>query len=236
MKHVFERIEKRKRDVERHVVFSIFSELESIGLPQVENMLDIWAPLLIHLSMTFRDINNMYYMYSSPEDEFQEAINAHVSVDSEHWRMMIEDIKTLGVNGRAFDCESAIDIIWSDLGIPVRKYMYSLMYRARRCGECPFLKISAIESAEVTSKVFFGISMRLAGLYERHYNKSLYYLGEAHINNEIEHSIDLSLFSSQSISIEKMAVAYDIVDDHFDSFINFLNFKHEINMAVLEKK
>ncbi|RKP46095.1 hypothetical protein D7S89_18600 [Trinickia fusca] len=196
-------------------------------------MMRIWSPLLIHLAMTFRDINKMYYHYENPGDQLERAINAHVNVDAEHWGMMVSDIKILGVNDKAHDCESAIRVIWDDLGFTVRKYMYSLISRARRCGECPLLKMASMEAGEATSKVFFTTSRRLAAMYEADTGNTLRYLGAEHIDSEVDNSIDSSVFLDQHLSDEKRMEAVSIVDDHFASFREFLDHKYEINKIAL---
>jgi hypothetical protein len=230
MKQIFDRIRVEKAALLSHPVFT---QLEDISVPQIKELMRIWSPLLIHLSMTFRDINKMYYHYENPRTELERAINAHVDVDAEHWRMMISDIKTLGVNNRATDCESAIRIIWDDLGYTVRKYMYSLIARARRCGSDPLLKMSQMEAGEATSKVFFTTSRKLAAMYEEDTGAVLRYLGAEHIDDELDHSIDSSVFLKQVLSDEMRMKAVEIVDDHFASFREFLDHKYEINKIAL---
>lgn len=230
MKQIFDRIRVEKAALLSHPVFG---QLENISVPQIKELMRIWSPLLIHLSMTFRDINKMYYHYEHPESELEHAINAHVNVDAEHWRMMVSDIKTLGVNERASDCESAIRIIWDDLGYTVRKYMYSLISRARRCGDDPLLKMAQMEAGEATSKVFFTTSRKLAALYEADTGNVLRYLGAEHIDDELDHSIDSSVFLERALSDEMRMKAVEIVDDHFASFREFLDHKYEINKIAL---
>lgn len=230
MKQIFDRIRVEKAALSSHPVFG---QLEDISVPQIKELMRIWSPLLIHLAMTFRDINKMYYLYPEPETELERAINAHVDVDAEHWRMMVSDIKTLGVNDRATDCESAIDIIWDDLGFTVRKYMYSLISRARRCGRDPLLKMAQMEAGEATSKVFFTTSRKLAAMYEADTGNTLRYLGAEHIDDELDHSIDSSVFLKQTLSDETTMQAVEIVDEHFASFREFLDHKYEINKLAL---
>ncbi|MGG1947720.1 hypothetical protein AB1286_23475 [Trinickia sp. NRRL B-1857] len=230
MKQIFDRIRVEKAALLSHPVFA---QLEDISVPQIKELMRIWSPLLIHLAMTFRDINKMYYHYENPKTELERAINAHVDVDAEHWRMMISDIKTLGVNNRATDCETAIGIIWDDLGYTVRKYMYSLISRARRCGSDPLLKMAQMEAGEATSKVFFTTSRKLAAMYEEDTGAVLRYLGAEHIDDELDHSIDSSVFLKQVLSDEMRMKAVEIVDDHFASFREFLDHKYEINKIAL---
>ncbi|VVM24532.1 hypothetical protein BSPWISOXPB_4550 [uncultured Gammaproteobacteria bacterium] len=45
----------------------------------------LWAPLFVHLAMTFRDINQMFYFTKHPKNDKQKAINAHAEIDSTHW-------------------------------------------------------------------------------------------------------------------------------------------------------
>ncbi|MDN7675222.1 hypothetical protein QZM22_22570 [Burkholderia oklahomensis] len=230
MREILATIRKKKAALLDHPVFP---QLEAVTLPQIKEMMRVWSPLLIHLAMTFRDINRMYYHYEKPENDLQNAINDHVDVDTEHWRMMVSDIKTLGVNGRAVDCESAIDVIWDDLGAPVRKYMYSLVSRARRCGDCPLLKMASMEAGEATSKVFFTTSRKLAAAYEADTGHTLRYLGAEHIDSELDHAINESIFFDQRLSADKQADALSIVDDHFRSFLAFLDYKYEVNKLAL---
>jgi hypothetical protein len=230
MEEIFRRIHEEKEGLLDHPVFG---QLEGLTLPEIKELMRVWAPLLVHIAMTFRDTNILYYRYENPVDDLQRVINDHVAVDSKHWRMMVSDIKTLGINSQAVDCESAINLIWCELGEPVRKYMYSLLTRAKQCGDCALLKGALMESAEATSEIFFSTSRRYAALYEADTGNRLRYLGAEHIDSDLNHPLDSSVFLKQHLSPEKRAAAHSIVDDHFSNFRIFLSAKYEINERAL---
>ncbi|AIO67468.1 hypothetical protein [Burkholderia oklahomensis] len=230
MKKVLDRIRAKKETLADH---PFFPQLANVTVPEIKELMRTWAPLLIHFAMTFRDINRMYYHYKKPADKLQRAINEHVDVDSSHWQLMVADLKTLDTNDKASDCESAIKLIWDDTGEPVREYMYSVMARARRCGDCPLLRMAAMEAGEATSKIFFTTSRRIAAAYEADTGDRLRYLGAEHIDSEMDHPIDSSVFLEQPLSNEKRAEAISLVDEHFSSFRAFLDYKYEINRLAL---
>jgi hypothetical protein len=41
----------------------------------------IWAPLFVHLAMTFRDINQMFYFAKHPKNDKQKAIKNFMLVE-----------------------------------------------------------------------------------------------------------------------------------------------------------
>lgn len=79
----------------------------------------------------------------------------------------------------------------------------------------------------------FTTSRRLAAAYEADTGNTLRYLGAEHIDSELDHSINESVFFGEPLSADKRAQAQSIVDDHFRSFIAFLDYKYEVNKLAL---
>jgi len=225
MRRIFARIERQKKLLEKHPFFARAREIDGEG---IEKKLKIWAPLFVHLTMTFRDINLMYYVCPTPGTDFERAINAHAHIDGTHWKMLAADLDTLGLDREVASYGDAMAAIWSDCGAPIRNYMYWVMHRAQRCGASPFLKMAAMESGEATVKMFFATTKRVASLYEKKTGAKLAYFGDNHMDSETDNAVDLKLFEEIELDQPTLREAVWIVDDHFEKFEAFLNHKLEI--------
>ncbi len=225
MERVFSAINKHKQNVLEH---KLFQDVKKITRENVIEKMNIWAPLFVHLTMTFRDINQMFYHFPNPKNNLQKAINAHAEVDSTHWNMLKTDLQTLGIYNDVKNYGDAMDMIWLDAGAPIRNYMYSAIIRAQMCGENTFLRMTAMEAGETTVKMFFNTTKYIAELYEQETGKQLHYFGNQHIDSEVDNAVDLLIFEQKELNQETLEKALYIVDAHFDKFQHFLDYKYSI--------
>ncbi|MBA5247980.1 MAG: hypothetical protein FE834_00365 [Gammaproteobacteria bacterium] len=225
MKRVFTAINEHKEEISKH---KLFLEVTTITQEDVVEKMNIWAPLFVHLTMTFRDINQMFYHFSNPENDMQKAINAHAEVDSTHWNMLKTDLQTLGIYNNIKNYGDAMDVIWLDAGTPIRNYMYHAIVRAQMCGENAFLRMAAMEAGEATVKMFFNTTKYVAKLYEQETGRRLHYFGDQHIDSEVDNAVDLSIFEQKKLDQETLEKSLHIVNAHFHSFEHFLDYKYSI--------
>lgn len=225
MQRIFRQIAERKERTQGH---AFFSRAHEISEDSVVEKLRIWAPLFVHLAMTFRDINRMYYVYPTPSSDFERAINAHAKVDGTHWQLLIDDLRAIGVDKDVGGYGDAVRAIWSDRGEPIRNYMYWVLHRAQRCASSPFLKIVAMESGEATVKLFFSTTSHVASAFERKTGAKLGYFGNRHVESEIDNAVDLRPFEAVVLDDETLRHARWIVEDHFEKFNAFLDYKLQI--------
>ncbi|CAC9635298.1 hypothetical protein BTURTLESOX_2231 [bacterium endosymbiont of Bathymodiolus sp. 5 South] len=225
MKRVFAAINEHQKNTLCH---KLFKDVYSINQADVVEKMHLWAPLFVHLAMTFRDINQMFYFTKHPKNDKQKAINAHAEIDSTHWDMLKDDLKTLGLYDKVKNYGDAMNMIWLDRGAPIRNYMYQVIVRAQMCGDNVFLKIAALESGEATVKMFFNTTKYMADLYEKETGKKLHYFGNQHIDSEVDNAVDLSIFEQEEIDDETWNKSLYIIDAHFDEFQKFLDYKYSI--------
>ncbi|SMN17421.1 hypothetical protein CRYPA_1684 [uncultured Candidatus Thioglobus sp.] len=158
----------------------------------------------------------------------QKAINAHAEVDSTHWNMLKVDLQTLGIYNNIKNYGDAMDMIWLNTGIPIRNYMYHVIARAQMCGDDACLRMAAMEAGETTVKMFFNAAKHIAKLYEKETGKQLHYFGGKHVDSEVNNAVDLSIFNQQELDQKTLEKALYTVNDHFDKFQHFLDFKYSI--------
>lgn len=223
MKRVYEFIDSEKEKLHGH---SLFRDALKISEDEVEDKLKIWAPLFVHLTMTFRDINLFYYAYQYPKSPLEAAVNAHAKIDSCHWHYLVNDLKKIGIYNEICNYEDAMNIIWSTKGDPIRNYIYSVLRRAQTCFDSPLLRATAMESGETTVKMFFQTTRYVAAIFKEKTGKSLQYFGDDHINSEIDNSVDTKLFESVELDLETYRIAMNIVKEHFEEFKVFLDYKY----------
>ena len=235
MKRVFNEINERKKKLLNH---KLFLDVHTITQEQVIEKMNIWAPLFVHLTMTFRDINKMFYQFPKPKNEMEEAINAHTEIDSTHWNLLKTDLQTLAIYNNVKNYGDAMSIIWQDAGAPIRNYIYHVMIRAQMCEDDVCLRMTALEAGETTVKMFFNTTKYIANIYQTKTGKKLHYFGDQHIESEVDNAVDLSIFEQQKLNQEKLDKALHIVSAHFDKFKCFLDYKYSITFPdkVIPKK
>jgi hypothetical protein len=228
MKRVFDFIEMQKAEVYDHPL--IRKRLAELGRPDprvpIHRKFD-WLPAFIHLSMTFRDINEMYLRYPDPKNEYERAINEHVDEDSGHYRYMLHDLEVLGFDEPQSMSES-IMTIWSERSVEVRKYIYSVLHRVLLCGDDPFLRAAVMQAQESSVGIFFGLSKFQAHYFEEQTGVELHYLGSKHADGEEEHPLALDVFTRSHVSDDIVEKGIAVARAHFESFREFLDFKESV--------
>lgn len=232
MKNLFTEIKTRSNIARYHPFFSDIQKIEPESAPGI---MKLWAPLFLHLTMTFRDVNQLFYITRPPRNSYDESINAHADVDSTHWQLLLDDLKIIGIDTHPQLLKAHLDLIWSDTGIPVRRYMYALVARAQGCGDSPFLRVTVMESAEATVKLFWETATLLAVRFEAVTSQRLRYFGDEHVLSETENQVDVSIFETVSLPPEVRNTALQFVNDHFDRFTEFLDAIYLITFGVAKK-
>lgn len=220
MKNIFAEIKTRSNTARQHPFFSHIQKTEPESAPEI---MKLWAPLFLHLTMTFRDVNQLFFITRPPCNSYDESINAHADVDSTHWQLLLDDLKTIGIDSHPQFLKAHLDLIWSDTGTPVRRYMYALVARAQSCGDSPFLRVTVMESAEATVKLFWETATLLAARFEAVTMQRLRYFGYEHVLSETENQVDVTIFETISLPPASRNTALQLVNDHFDRFTEFLD-------------
>jgi hypothetical protein len=228
MHRVLARISEQSQLAARHDFFTL---ARGIGADGVTAKLRIWAPLFVHLAMTFRDVNRMYYAYARPANALEHAINAHAQVDATHWQMLVDDLAAIGIDHEVASYGDAMKAIWSERGVPIRHYMYWVLHRAQRCARSPCLKLAAMAAGEASVGLFFATTRRVASLFEAETGRKLGYFGDSHARSEADHPLDLRAFEDIQLDEDTLREAHWIVDDHFEKFTAFLDYKRQITFA-----
>ncbi|NOI26467.1 hypothetical protein [Vibrio mediterranei] len=228
MDRIFAQIELRSKAISSH---KLFSDIERISVEEVPDKMKVWAPLFIHLTMTFRDINQMFYISPEPCDIYQQEINAHARIDSTHWHFLLDDLKVVGADDHPKFFKEHLNLIWSDTGAPIRQYMYALIGRAQSCGDSPFLRATVMESGEATVKLFFATTRLMAKRFKQATGKTLKYFGDDHLRSEVENPVDKSVFDDVVLDNATVQIALNLVDAHFDKFKDFLDAKYAITFG-----
>lgn len=228
MERIFAQIKLRSDAIANH---SLFHDILSIEVDQVPEKMKIWAPLFIHLTMTFRDINQMFYIAPEPCNVYQQEVNAHAKIDSTHWRFLLDDLKAVGSDQNPAYFEEHLNLIWSDAGAPIRKYMYALVARAQSCGDSPFLRATVMESGEATVKLFFATTRMMAQRFKEATGKTLRYFGDEHLRSEVDNPVDRSVFDDVVLDEATAQTALQLVNAHFDKFKDFLDAKYVITFG-----
>lgn len=224
MKRVLHHISDRAAHLEGH---PFFSRAQAIDGPEAVEKLKIWAPLFVHLTMTFRDVNQLYYQKANPASDIERAINAHARVDATHWKLLVDDLAVIGVNVGSYG--DAMQEIWSERGAPIRNYMYWVLHRAQRCIDSPYMRLTAMESGEASVKMFFSTTRHVALMFQQQTGHTLRYFGDSHIESELENAVDLAPVGEIDVPYQSFKDCCSIVDDHFERFEEFLDYKFKIS-------
>ena len=126
MQRVLNHIENRAAEVSRH---PFIQQLNSVTADGAYTVLSNFALSFVHLSLTFRDINELYFSYDQPKDELERIVDSHARADAEHWKFLFEDLEALGVNQQR-SATQYIERFWRPEDTYIRKYIYSVLARA----------------------------------------------------------------------------------------------------------
>lgn len=228
MKRIYDRIGHHREQAKDHALFRDIALIPDQDIPE---RLRTWAPLFVHLAMTFRDINQLYFAYLPPANDYEREINAHAEIDSTHWRFLLDDLKAIGLEHHVQSYEQAVTRIWPEEGLPIRHYIYSVVSRAQACGTSPLLRAAVMESGEATVKLFFSTTRLVAKRFQQVTGKTLRYFGDDHILSETNHPVDSRLFAEVVLDDDIAKHALSKVDAHFHNFGEFLDYKYLITFG-----
>lgn len=224
MQRLFDYIDSQKKILHDHPMLIKSRDLNR-AVP-VENRFD-WAPAFIHLSQTFRDLNQFLLPYPNPQNEYELALTEHCKEDASHWKLFLEDLQELGFNQND-DLNETIQYIWQEQSFPVRKYIYLVISRFFKCEHNVFLRAAYMEANEATVKMFFKVSALNARFFTEKTGKILKYFGSEHIDREINEAVEQNIFLEADVPEEIIDQAIQIAEEHFNSFKEFMDFKYSV--------
>lgn len=230
MRRLIAKIEASASAVKDHAFIKI---LENTNVHESFATLQYFATSFIHLSMTFRDINQLYYMYDEPKNDHERLIDAHAREDAEHWHMLLHDLEALSVNTTQ-NTNDAIQRFWRDEDLYIREYIYSVLTRARRCSVNSVWRMASMEAGEAGVRTFFKVIRENARKINQSLGIQLRYFGEEHVEAEINTKLDTLAFEAFQLSDEDYAFCSEIVEDHYASNLKFLDSKALVASKLIE--
>ncbi len=222
MNRIFSHIESKAEQINHHAFMKLMNELTPESSYKLFKEITI---AFVHLTMTFRDLNRLYYCYSEPKDIYQEYVNAHAEEDTKHWQFLLMDMEALSVD-KTLPLTQAIPELWHDENLYLRKYIYSVLARAKSCSTCAIRRLTAMESGEAGVRVFFTGIKRSAAMVKALKGINLTYFGEHHIDTEMATKVNIDPFKEVTLADEDLAFCLNLVDEHFASFTEFLDSKY----------
>ncbi|WP_257453784.1 tryptophan dimethylallyltransferase family protein [Archangium lipolyticum] len=179
MNRVLEYIDTKKQELARLPLFA-FVEDRSIDPRQRLG----FAPCLAPMTMGFSDLMRFGLRDLSSRDEIQRILNAHTTVDEQHWEYFMRDVETLGVNGRV-DLVDSLSLLWGDHCAKTRQLINKLMSMVREA--TPILRLVILEAVEAASDVGFSRFRQAGREFTAQTGKPLYYFGQPHQDLEDAH-------------------------------------------------
>ncbi|MBX3229285.1 MAG: hypothetical protein KIT84_18310 [Labilithrix sp.] len=181
--------------------------------------------------MGFRDFNRYFVHYPSPQNELEEAINAHAREDETHSALLLKDWEAL-------DMDATLgwrprDLFWwltSEWTADARRMDFELISLVWHNPD-PLLRFAIIESMEAAGNVFFARTVRIIkalGDDQDRLFREFPYFGPDHFARETGHlqgGADERPFLRATLSDEDAAKArahvehvFSIFTRHFDSW------------------
>lgn len=225
MKVVFNEISRLAIDLRSHPFINL-----ALNAPEskAKERLQFWAPGFIHLSMTFRDINNLFLIKKDSDDVLSSAISKHAAVDNQHWKLFLHDLSLLGINKKIY-LNDAIPLIWNDDFLFIRKYMYAFIANCEKSSSSVYRRAALMEAAEAGVRTFFSAIQHTAEAFRKQYGASLEYFGPAHIKSETENPLDTDVFEEICLDGAERKACLELVENHFREINIFLDKKYAIS-------
>lgn len=142
-------------------------------------------PCMAHFVMSFADLNKYFLRAEAAGDEHQQRVNTYSHEDDDHWRLYIEDFRTLGCH-QMFDGTDWLGFLWGDETRATRMLSYRLTHLAAEATSVQ--RLALVEAMEEAANVFFPLTLRLAERIQERTGVELRYLGHFHSNLEAEHT------------------------------------------------
>jgi len=173
-----------KKDMEQH---PFFKHLLSQDIP-LEDRIIRWLPSITYFAMGFKDVCNLYLNYPLDEakgNKLKAAINDHCREDGTHWKWLMADLQTLGVN-RSPNIVATLSFMWGTDVEYARKSVYELIILCQEAND-PLLRICIIQCMETLGHHLFKNCCQLGIQYEQNTGKKLHYFGKTHLDHEEGH-------------------------------------------------
>lgn len=180
-------LEQRRQEISEHQFIKMMKN-ESIPLEKRMSFVPYWT----FYAMMFADILDSWIRIDNPKTELEERINAFVEEDDFHYNFFLNDVeKVLGYTLDRFGSYAAVlRHIWGDESKAVRQLQYSWIACAKKYDD-PMVVLATFEAMEAGLKDFFeaGYKYFYKPDNEDEGLKSLQYLGRAHVELEINHTV-----------------------------------------------
>ncbi len=164
------------------------------------------------------DLNAEIFRYPDLEadaDPLKQAINDHVSEDSNHWQWYLADLGKLGLDP-ALKFSDALKSLWSRETRTQRLAVYEFCVLASRATD-PILRYATLTALEAYAHVLFGTLVGVSETFEAETGIQLSYLGKIHFEREPGHLVNQAgegedLFESHVLTDDRRALAIDLAD------------------------
>ncbi len=178
MNPILEYLEKNRQQLELLPFIRYVQETSIAPLQRLS-----FAPCLAPMTMGFSDLMVYGLRDLSSVDPIQQVLNAHTVVDEQHWRFLLKDLETLGLNF-PMNFSDALRQLWGTHCGQTRNLIHTAMSLAR--GASPIMRLVILESIEVAADVGFS-KFRKVGQELAKEGKQLVYFGQSHQDQEDEH-------------------------------------------------
>lgn len=191
MKTIMTYRDLKQQELSKHRFFDL---INSLGIPLEKKMMI--SPIMVILTMNFRDMNKYMIRYDSPDEKYKHTINQSTLVDERHSELFLEDWRKLHLDDLSE--WAASDVIWwlflAEETEILRKYNVEFIQLCVDDDEDPFLRFAHSESAKVFCHYFFLQLSLLANPLGEKNNVFYRYFGTFHAN-----LIEESLLESEEI-------------------------------------
>jgi hypothetical protein len=183
-----------------------------------------FVPALSHFVMSFADLYRFFLTEKSPQNRFQEIVNAHLSEDSFHWKWFLADLGALDLDP-AIRFSAALRFIWGDATARTRALTYGI---CKLTGAMTDLeKLVLVQCIEATGAIALGAVAEAGRDLERKSGRRLTYFGAHHVESESEHTLEQddvrSALDEVEVSETERARCFAIVDEAFGYFDGFID-------------
>lgn len=214
MKRVLRHIEQRKAELSRSPFITF---VEDASLEPRRRL--SFAPGLAPFVMGFADLNKYVLRDESSADPLQQIINTYTREDDGHWRMFLEDLRTLEMD-IPMGFTGALEQLWGEHNKKARQLVYGLV--ALVSAESPVMRLVVVQSIEGAANVGFSRFTQAAREHEARTGKRLHYFGETHEELESGHEMGSgdaeAVLAGIELTPEQVERAYGLVDKTFALF------------------
>lgn len=227
MQRALDRVATKTAEYARHPFFSF------LGDDAVETRRKFaFAPHSAHFVMTFADLSAFVFRQEPARDRYQELVNATAREDEGHWRWFLKDLEALG-DDRLLRYSDAIEMIWSDRAIRLRKISYHLCKLALAGDSLDRLVI--LLCMEGAFQVSVGAILPHARAFTAQTGRALAFFGPEHTDAEASHPIhesDVRRVMRETVLDERRAAALcGVVDEVFALLAGFADDLHALSVT-----